>query len=91
MTLVDTWRELGRFAAASARLTTILNAEPDLIYTADRAPTAPITPEITFDAVAFRYRSGLPDALHDITFTVPQDAPSPWPDTPAQARAPAPP
>ncbi|MGI5438636.1 ABC transporter ATP-binding protein [Streptomyces shenzhenensis] len=73
MTLVDTWRELASIRAAAVRLTDIVTAEPDVTdqATEEPAPTGQINPTIAFNHVRFRYGPELPDAISDITFTVP--------------------
>lgn len=76
MTLVDTWRELAAIRAAAVRLTEIVTAEPDVTdqATDEPAPTERIDSTVTFDDVRFRYRPELPDAIGDITFTIPAGA-----------------
>ncbi|MGW3346250.1 ABC transporter ATP-binding protein [Nonomuraea rubra] len=70
MSLVDTWRELSTIRAAAARLLRILDAVPDVTEQAT-GPTGRIGPEVTFDHVTFRYGDGLPEAVRDVSFTVP--------------------
>ncbi|MFI6373337.1 ABC transporter ATP-binding protein [Streptomyces sp. NPDC050546] len=76
LTLVDTWRELASVRAAAVRLTDIVTAQPDVTdrATAEPVPTATIDPTVTFHDVRFRYRPELPDAISDITFTIPAGA-----------------
>ncbi|WP_219499144.1 ABC transporter ATP-binding protein [Nonomuraea ceibae] len=70
MSLVDTWRELSTIRAAAARLLRILDAPPDVVEQAAR-PVARIEPEVTFDQVTFRYGPDLPDAVSEVSFTIP--------------------
>ncbi|MEV0829292.1 ABC transporter ATP-binding protein [Nonomuraea rubra] len=56
--------------AAAARLLRILDAVPDVTEQAT-GPAGRIEPEVTFDHVTFRYGDGLPEAVRDVSFSVP--------------------
>ncbi|WP_215449688.1 ABC transporter ATP-binding protein [Streptomyces sp. ATCC 21386] len=73
MTLVDTWRELANIRAAANRLAEIVTARPDVTDQSSRIRPVPepIDPTVVFEGVRFRYGPDLPDAVDQVTFTVP--------------------
>ncbi|MEU9371833.1 ABC transporter ATP-binding protein [Streptomyces avermitilis] len=73
MTLVGIWRELANIRAAANRLTEIVTAHPDVTDQSSEAQPVPepIDPTVVFEDVRFRYGPDLPDAVDQVTFTVP--------------------
>ncbi|MFF0300514.1 ABC transporter ATP-binding protein [Streptomyces sp. NPDC004562] len=73
MTLVDTWRELANIRAAANRLTEIVTAHPDVTDRSSESEPVPepIDPTVRFENVRFRYSPELPDAVSEVSFSIP--------------------
>jgi ABC-type multidrug transport system fused ATPase/permease subunit len=56
--------------AAAERLRVILEAPAPVSDLVTGPPPAPVSPDVRFDDVGFRYADHLPDALHDATFGI---------------------
>lgn len=68
--VTDAARDLNLVAAATTRVEAILNTPAAVVDHVTTGPAGPITPEVTFDRVSFRYGPGLPYALQDVSFSV---------------------
>lgn len=63
-------RELNRVAAAADRITVVLDEQPTVQQSPDAERGVEVGADISFERVCFRYGEHLPDAVHDVTFTV---------------------
>ena len=64
-------QDLNKSAAAAERVFNILHARPSVTDLVTSSPVIELAPEVRFSGINFSYRPGLPEALHDVSFTVP--------------------
>jgi ATP-binding cassette subfamily C protein CydC len=62
---------LGRTRAAGGRLLEVVETDPPVTFTEPSRP-APARSDVCFEDVSFRYRPGLPQALTQVSISVPQ-------------------
>jgi ATP-binding cassette subfamily C protein CydC len=63
-------KELGVVAAAGERIFTLLEARPAVSDRPGARAPGRVEPHVRFDRVTFRYGSGLPDAVRDVSFEI---------------------
>jgi thiol reductant ABC exporter CydC subunit len=68
--VTDVARDLNLVVAAAERLRVILEAPAPVSDLVTGPPPAPVSPDVRFGGVGFRYADHLPDALHDATFGI---------------------
>lgn len=66
----DAAQQIGRVAAASARVFALLTARPAVVDRVTEPPPRTLTPRVRFRDVRFRYAPNLPDALSDVSFAI---------------------
>lgn len=71
MRLMAIARDLNQTAAAAERVFSIMNEEPTITDRVLEAPKIQYPPEIIYEDVRFRYSSGLPLVLDEVSFKVP--------------------
>ncbi|MFI6908403.1 ABC transporter ATP-binding protein [Nonomuraea sp. NPDC050394] len=68
--VTDVARDLGLVTAAGARIMTLLNTPAPVTDRVTQPPPGPLTPDVAFTDVSFRYGAALPDAVTGLTFTI---------------------
>jgi ATP-binding cassette, subfamily C, bacterial CydC len=68
--ITDVARDLNLVAAAATRVRSILDAPAPVTDRTATGPAGPVTPQIDFERVSFRYAPRLPDAVVEASFTV---------------------
>ncbi len=68
--VTDVARDLNLVATAADRVQALLSQPAPVTDRAAVAPSGPVAPVVSFDAVRFRYAPALPDVLDAVTFTV---------------------
>ncbi|CAM2005484.1 ABC transporter ATP-binding protein [Acanthopleuribacter pedis] len=61
---------LGNVGAAAARVDKLLRAQPAVSDFPEQAPADTVAPTLAFKQVSFRYKTGGPDVLQDVSFRV---------------------
>jgi len=56
--------------AGGEQVVKLLDTMPDIVDRPDAIDLPPIAGQVTFEAVSFRYRSELPDVLHDVSLQI---------------------
>ena len=69
--LAQLWQDFHQARLSVERLGDILNTPAETVYNATRTVRPPISGEVTFEHVSFRYRVDGSQILHDVDFTVP--------------------
>jgi subfamily B ATP-binding cassette protein HlyB/CyaB len=69
--LAQIWQDFHQARLSVQRLGDILNTPAEPIYNPGRTSLPAIRGDITFEHVTFRYRVDGPEALHDVSLTVP--------------------
>jgi ATP-binding cassette, subfamily B, bacterial HlyB/CyaB len=69
--LAQIWQDFHQARLSVQRLGDILNTPAEPIYNPGRTSLPAIRGDITFEHVTFRYRVDCPEALHDVSLTVP--------------------
>ncbi|MGH8121115.1 MAG: ATP-binding cassette domain-containing protein, partial [Gammaproteobacteria bacterium] len=68
--LAQLWQDFQQAGLSVQRLGDILNVTPEAAYTAGRASLPGLQGRVRFEAVTFRYRSGAPEVLSNISLDV---------------------
>jgi ABC-type multidrug transport system fused ATPase/permease subunit len=63
-------RTFGLLQAAGRRIFDVLEEQPVVSDEAQVTAVGDIAPVVAFEQVTFRYKPGLPEALHDVSFTI---------------------
>ena len=69
--LAQIWQDFHQARLSVARLGDILNTTPEPTYNPGQTALPAIRGNVVFEHVTFRYRIDGPEALHDVTFSVP--------------------
>ena len=70
MEICNMARNFGLILASSNRVFSVLESDPPVKDTGKDVDISELNPEIKFEAVSFRYRDDLSDALNNVSFTV---------------------
>ncbi len=68
--IAQLWQDFQQFRISIARLGDILNTHAEVQSNASHPNLPPISGEIKFENVTFRYRSGLPEVIRDLNLTI---------------------
>jgi len=68
--LAQLWQDFQQAGLSVQRLGDILNVTPEAAYTAGRASLPGLTGRVSFEDVTFRYRSGGPEVLRNVSLEV---------------------